>query len=242
MSRSFFCFILFLAVTLFSSSFSRAEEEKFAYRYTDESGYVHIVSSLDLVPEIYRDGASPMRHMTFSKGKKETPDRKKGRATIRDLEGMAVELTSNKGRLSASALFDGVETRMANIDTGSEICVVTTKLAKALGYDIRMARKRLFLTPGGRLDAPVITLKSLTIGSVRVSNIRAVVSDFPWRGDTSAIIGMNFMSRFAFAIDSGENSLVFYSPISPGSSDSESASTDSAPTSGASTISSGSAP
>ncbi len=79
--------------------------------------------------------------------------------------------------------------------------IITTKLARALGYDIKNARIGRFKTPGGFLTAPVVKLDLMQVGPATVKNVSAVVFDFKWRGPVSVIIGMNFLSRFVFEID-----------------------------------------
>lgn len=201
-----FIFLL-MAPLLVSASKSSVGESQMAFRYTDDKGAVHIVSSLDLAPMKYWDRLVAIKFVTIKK-EKEKPAQYEGASLTG--KNLTVSLKVDNKRLVAPARFDAVVVRHVSLDTGSELCVITTKLAGALGYDLKTAEKGRFMTPAGTVTAPVVTLQAVTIGPASARRVRAVVIDFPWRGATAAIIGMNFLSQFTFAIDPAEKTITFH--------------------------------
>lgn len=175
------------------------------WRWTDESGAVHITSRREDVPAKYRSGSIPMKYSTVAEPVPEPvaprPEPLENERTVRfDPSGGMVAVQAQIG--------ESVE-RGAWIDTGSELTVITTKLALALGVDVRGAEKRVFHTQNGRVKAPVVMLKSVKVGPAKATDVMAAIMDFPGRGPVSVIVGMNFLSLFRFEINMREGTVIF---------------------------------
>jgi len=167
------------------------------YRWTDGQGAVRASNSLAAIPEMYRSSAVEMRVENIY----QTPQRQQRGATAR---GRAtIEFEPSDGQMRAMARFDGKASRMAIIDTGSDLVAITTKLARALGHDIAKCPKTWIATGAGRTQVPVVTLRSVKVGGAEALGVQAVVMDFQGRGSVSAIVGMSYLSLFVFEIDSG---------------------------------------
>ena len=180
----------------------------YVYRWTDANGSVRVTNNLSSVPENKRGDAQPMRVFTI-----ESVDETNAVGQVELVQNSNTVLFSETASgIVTSSLINGAARRDAIVDTGSEIAVITTKLAKALGYDIKTAREGRFRTPGGFVNAPVVELESIKIGSAKVKNVPAAVIDFKERGPVSAIIGMNFLSRFIFEIDYASKKITFQPP------------------------------
>ncbi|VAX17888.1 hypothetical protein MNBD_NITROSPINAE01-1073 [hydrothermal vent metagenome] len=180
----------------------------YVYRWTDAEGTVRVTNNLLSIPKHKRAGVTPMRVFTIESVEK---TKTAGEGELAQ-NPVPVSFSEMGGGIVTSSLVNGVVRRDAIVDTGSEITVITTKLAVALGYDIRNARVGRFKTPGGSLTAPVIKLDLVQVGPATVKNVSAVVFDFKGRGPVSAIIGMNFLSRFAFEIDYSNKQITFHPP------------------------------
>ncbi len=174
------------------------------YRWTDGNGAVHISNRLSDAPEKYRASAKPMEMVVIDS---QEPDQVKGSAKL--VGGSKIAFDTKKEGIVSLARFNGLTERNAILDTGSGWAIITTKLAIALGYDLENARKSRFKVFGGSVSAPVVSLKSLQVGPAFVSNVSAAVIDFEGRGPVSAIIGMNFLSRFVFEIDHSKGEVEF---------------------------------
>lgn len=184
--------VLFLA----GSSATAVADDSYVYRWADSYGSVHISNSLKSVPSQYIKSVKKIKRINInssSKSREQTFKTSTG--------GARINFNPSDNGVIAQALFNGSVTRNVLIDTGSEWVTITTKLAKALGYDYENARKTWFKTQSGPVFAPVITIKRLSIGDASVTGLEAAVIDFKGRGEVSAIAGMNFLSAFIFEID-----------------------------------------
>lgn len=183
-------------------------DEPAAFRWKDDAGAVHITSDPAGIPSRYREKAVPMRVYTVT-GAEESAPRPPG--TVRGGRA-AVTFDPSGERIGVEAVFDGKVSRRAWMDTGSGPVIITTKLATALGHDIGAAPKEMFSYPGGSGSAPVVTLKSVRVGGAEARDVPAVVMDFDGRGPVSAVIGMGFLSRFSFEVDTARGEMVFRPP------------------------------
>ena len=86
------------------------------------------------------------------------------------------------------------------IDTGAFACLVSTRLAEALGITPGPgARVVPMIGIGGRTSGPLVTLQSVRVGDVEASDVVAVVHDVAGPGD--GILGNTFLSRFTMTLD-----------------------------------------
>ena len=84
-------------------------------------------------------------------------------------------------------------------DTGADYTAITPALARRLGYDpAHLGARRTFLTAGGPIQDPVVTLESLAINDAEVNHVQAVVCTRCPRN----LLGRNFQDHFRVEIDS----------------------------------------
>ncbi len=198
--------ILVSAIPLAITAMQIDAGERFAYRYKDDSGDVHIRGSRESIPDRFREKAVAMRLETI-RFSRESRKRNKGDAVLGAAGSILLE--EDKGRLMVEAKFNKSVDRGVLLDTGSQLVIITTKLASALGIDLEKSGVSGFTTPSGAFTAPTVFLRSITIGPATVENISAVVIDFPGKGKVSAVIGMNFLSHYTFRIDTIGKKLTF---------------------------------
>jgi clan AA aspartic protease (TIGR02281 family) len=84
------------------------------------------------------------------------------------------------------------------LDTGSTLCVLGPHFAKQLG--LGGAETIRVQTANGVVDAPVVQVRSLAVGSTNAQDLRAVVHDAV-APPLDGVIGLNFLNRFSYAID-----------------------------------------
>lgn len=200
--RRLFAFIAAAHILCGHSAFA---ERASVWRWMDESGSVHISGSLEDVPANRRASAVPMKYSTVAES---APEAVAPRPAPLEKERI-VRFDPSGGMVAAQVILNDAVERGAWIDTGSELTVITTKLALALGLDMKGAEKRVFHTQSGRVSAPVVMLKSVKVGPANASDVMAAIMDFPGRGPVSAVIGMNFLSLFRFEINMGEGVIIF---------------------------------
>jgi clan AA aspartic protease (TIGR02281 family) len=92
------------------------------------------------------------------------------------------------------------------VDTGAFACLVSPRLAEALGITPGPgARMVPMMGIGGRTAAPLVTLQSVRVGDVEATDVAAVVHDVAGPGD--GILGNTFRSRFTMTLDPGRGLL-----------------------------------
>ena len=85
------------------------------------------------------------------------------------------------------------------VDTGASACLVSLRLAEALGITPGPgARVVTMIGIGGRTSGPLVTLQSVRVGDVEATNVVAVVHD---AGAGDGILGNTFLSRFTMTLD-----------------------------------------
>lgn len=156
------------------------------------------------MPVKYRSGSAPMKLSTVAEPSAEPAPKPEPLETER-----IVRFDPSGGMVAVRAVIGESMERGAWIDTGSEFTIITSKLAVALGVDVKNAEKRVFHTQGGRVSAPVTILKSVKVGPAKARDVPAAIMDFSGRGPVSAIIGMNFLSLFRFEINMRDGIIVF---------------------------------
>lgn len=83
------------------------------------------------------------------------------------------------------------------VDTGASYTVITPAMAERLGVRITPDTTRVsMITANGHIQAPLVTLRNVTIGELKVSEVKAVVQPLGNGDDLllSGLLGMNFFS------------------------------------------------
>ncbi|HXH13867.1 MAG TPA: retropepsin-like aspartic protease [Alphaproteobacteria bacterium] len=95
------------------------------------------------------------------------------------------------------------------LDTGATYTVLTRQTAQDLGISgLERLPKQRFLTPGGPIQAPVTTLKSIRVGSVEVQDV-AVAIDIAGHLDIG-LLGMTFLRHFKVTVDQAQGQVRFH--------------------------------
>jgi clan AA aspartic protease (TIGR02281 family) len=79
------------------------------------------------------------------------------------------------------------------IDTGASYTVITPQMARQLGLHLTDENTSVpVTTANGTVNAPLVTLKQLSLGGLRVDNVEAVVADLGDAPQLSGLLGMSF--------------------------------------------------
>ena len=82
------------------------------------------------------------------------------------------------------------------VDTGASITAISHELAEGLGIPPRRPPVILKLqTMSGELEAPLVSIAVLTVGSVEAKDVPAVVHDIP--GGLDGVLGNTFLDRYS---------------------------------------------
>jgi clan AA aspartic protease (TIGR02281 family) len=164
------------------------------YRWVDPNGVVHFTDSLHNIPEIQRGKVGRIQSVEPSKNqprpaallpsKASIPFEKQGQVVI-------VEATLNK---KAAGKFV--------VDTGASYTMISSAVAKELEIDTEQNRRTApFQTANGIIQAPLISLESITLGGMEIRDLTAAVHDILPDSRVAGLLGLNFLTNFRMDID-----------------------------------------
>jgi clan AA aspartic protease (TIGR02281 family) len=78
------------------------------------------------------------------------------------------------------------------VDTGASYTVITPKMAHQLGIRLDNSTSVPVSTANGTVNAPLVTIKHLTLGNLQIDNVEAVVADLGEGNPISGLLGMSF--------------------------------------------------
>lgn len=92
------------------------------------------------------------------------------------------------------------------VDTGSRYVLIPREDGLTLGYDLARAPRVPLATVGGLVEAPMVVLDEVAVGTATAPRVTAVCYDIPGVQVVS-LLGMSFLERFVVRIDVGEATL-----------------------------------
>ncbi|HEY6288370.1 MAG TPA: aspartyl protease family protein [Nitrospiraceae bacterium] len=221
-------FLVMVLLSFLSSTFAGD-----LVQWTDENGTLHFSDSMDTVPAKYRRQAKlekfkeekvPQR--SRSEGPRADSDRRipgsQGeKPTLNSYEVPFEAYEGSAQRVIVSVTFNNSVTVPMIIDTGAPGLLISSTLAKKLGVyendEGKVATKAGGI--GGSVSAVRTFIDRVQVGGAKDSFIPATITPSmspAWEG----LIGMDFMSKYSFKIDSAKQVVVFEeiasNPNSPG--------------------------
>ena len=105
---------------------------------------------------------------------------------------------------NTSILING-RTMPALVDTGANLVALSSKHAQALSIDYKTGFQSQVETASGMVGAWLITLRSVSVGGIRVQNVQATVVDgnFP----STILLGMSYLKHVEMKENNGVLSL-----------------------------------
>jgi clan AA aspartic protease (TIGR02281 family) len=188
MTRSVFRAALLSALLISPASLFAAEY----FRWVDQNGVVHFTDNLHNIPETQRGNAGRLQSIEpprvppppIPPSKASIPFEKQGQVVI-------VEATLNK---KTAAKFV--------VDTGASYTMISSAVAKELEIDTEQSRRTApFQTANGVIQAPLVSLESITVGGMEIRNLTAAVHDVLADSRVAGLLGLNFLSNFRMDID-----------------------------------------
>jgi clan AA aspartic protease (TIGR02281 family) len=181
--------VAFLSTLLISSPLRSADY----YRWVDQNGVVHFTDNLHNIPETQRgkvgriQSTEPPRSqppIPILPSKASIPFEKQGQVVV-------VEATLNK---KTAAKFV--------VDTGASYTMISSAVAKELDIDTEQNRRTApFQTANGVIQAPLVSLESISVGGMEIRNLTAAVHDVLSDSRIAGLLGLNFLSNFRMDID-----------------------------------------
>lgn len=102
------------------------------------------------------------------------------------------------------ATINGRQVRVM-VDTGANVVALNSRQAGALGIDYTAGEQARVETAGGVVNAWLVTLRSVSVGGIRVDNVKASVveGDFP----ATVLLGMTYLQHVQIKENKGVLSL-----------------------------------
>ncbi len=192
-------------------------------RWVDDAGVTHFARSLESVPQKYRDQVKPKQaraeHMpnAGSEQRSGSSVRPSGTATAGGEKSMSsiyeVPFEAYEGdaqRVIVSVTFNGSVTVPMLLDTGAPGVMISPKVAKRLG--LFGGEEGMVVTAaggiGGKVPAVRTFIETVQVGGAQDIFIPATITE-SISDSFEGLIGMVFMSKYSFKIDSVKNVVVF---------------------------------
>jgi aspartyl protease family protein len=163
------------------------------YRWVDEKGIVHFTDNLHNIPEKRRgtakriqgsEGSSNQPPAAAAPTKASIPFEKHGSVVI-------VQATLN-GKAAVKLV----------LDTGASFTMISGATAKQLDIDTSQnTRSMPFQTANGMIQAPLVSLDSISVAGLELKNLTAAVHDAMPDPTVAGLLGLNFLTNFRMDID-----------------------------------------
>lgn len=184
-------------------------------RWVDDAGVTHFARSLESVPEKYRKQIKPepVRAERQPSAQLEQQRSPSSRIPVTKLNTYEVPFEAYEGdaqRVIVSVTFNGSVTVPMLIDTGAPGVMISTRVANRLG--LFGNDEGMVVTAaagiGGQVPAVRTFLDTVQVGGAKDAFIPATITD-SISPSFEGLIGMVFMSKYSFKIDSVRNVVVF---------------------------------
>jgi clan AA aspartic protease (TIGR02281 family) len=170
------------------------------YRWVDQNGVVHFTDNPHNIPETQRGKVGRIQSMEpvrkqqppviLVPTKASIPFEKQGQVVI-------VEATLNK---KTAVKFV--------VDTGASYTMISSAVAKELDINTEHNRRTApFQTANGIIQAPLISLESITVGGMEIRDLTAAVHDVIPDARVAGLLGLNFLTNFRMDIDTQKGML-----------------------------------
>ncbi len=107
-----------------------------------------------------------------------------------------------------AATINGKHTKEMMIDSGASFISLPFAMARGMGIELNSSdpRVQLQLADGSIIEATLIKLDEVRVGKFAVENVEAVVMP-PTAPDAAALLGMSYLGKFSFKIESDQQKL-----------------------------------
>lgn len=152
------------------------------YQWKDEQGRLHFTDNPSAVPVQYwsqiSQGSRPSEPAPPSHGR-----------------STRVVVGGGQRAIQVPVSVNRSWTFLAYLDTGATYCQITGEDARILGLSLEaQPRVKVTMADGRSLEAPVVTLDSIRIGSVELKEVEALVGDL-------RLLGLNALRQLKVIVD-----------------------------------------
>lgn len=204
--------ILGLAVIAFLLSGLPLELGAGFYKYTDRSGVVHFVDSIDRIPLEYRDEIEPIKQQNYDPLSKEErqilleKERKNREKMVKDYVVGEIEtqihILKNGIFVPVKIAYNGKEIQtVLLLDTGASVTTLYVDIANQLGLG-RSEQGRGHLANGAIINVGMAAVDYIMVGPLRKENVKIAIVEHEGPATLDhGLLGMNFLTGFDYTID-----------------------------------------
>jgi clan AA aspartic protease (TIGR02281 family) len=88
------------------------------------------------------------------------------------------------------------------LDTGARYTTISWQVLEDIGYDpARTPKKVSIITANGIIEAPLLKIKEITIGEIKVNNVEVVCLDVPELVGIEGLLGLSVLDKMKTEID-----------------------------------------
>lgn len=98
---------------------------------------------------------------------------------------------------------EGIRRRVKMVlDTGATYTVIPWYIAEELGYNPAASKEFISMTTAsGTIEAPLITIDSVSILDMQVKSQKVIVHNLPESSHVDGLLGLNYLKHFKLTID-----------------------------------------
>jgi clan AA aspartic protease (TIGR02281 family) len=164
------------------------------YRWVDQNGVVHFTDNLHNIPETQRGKVGRLQSNEPPRSQPPPAPILPSKASIPfEKQGQVVIVEAMLNKKTAAKFV---------VDTGASYTMISSAVAKELDIDtVQNRRTAPFQTANGIIQAPLVSLESITVGGMEIRNLTAAVHDVLSDSTVAGLLGLNFLSNFRLDID-----------------------------------------
>lgn len=133
----------------------------------------------------------------------------------KELEPKEVGFSDKGNRIVVSALINNKVNASLLLDTGASIVMLSESIAKQLKINTKVAQKDIMdvqVADGRKVKAVYVVLDSLSVQGVEAKNVDASILLDAEENIEDGLLGMSFLNKFNFQIDSVNKKLILKKP------------------------------
>jgi hypothetical protein len=184
--------IAFILISILIPGLARAE----IYYWIDDQGIQYYSTSLDSIPEAYRDHA---RLLPTPVSPPPPPELKPAPSQKR-----SAKISFSTGSpVLVSARINGAGPVTLILDTGADRTLIAPSALRRLGISIDNSHRAVIKGVTGTSDADAVWVDSVEVGEAKVGPLLIIAHDAEISG-TDGLLGRDFLAHFNVTIDSKE--------------------------------------
>jgi len=197
-------YVLYLSYVLGLLTLTPAYAE--IYKWVDRAGRVHFTDTTAGIPPEYRDRTEEKTNTTPGPQRPQTILPRFSVAPPPASTSYEVPLRREGNAMLVDAVVDGTMPVHLLLDTGAELTVLSTAIARSLALNLNEAAIMPLRSASGVFFAPLVKVQSITVGNAAVDEVEVIVHDATPGLD--GLLGMSFLDNFLVTISGSDRRLI----------------------------------